>query len=212
MKLHLAIDTGTLQDALHLIEQLKDKVDIVEIGTPLILEYGMDFVREVRKQFPNIKIFADMKIVDGASIESEAGFEAGADIISVLALANDQTIIDAVKQAKIYKKEILVDFIEVPSIKSRAQQISELNVDILCVHSGIDTQKNGASPLNDLCILRETIHNKEIAVAGGINIDNILSIAHLHPDIIVVGGALSKHKDPRYYADELRAIMNRVSL
>ena len=52
MKLQLALDTFTLEAALALVEQVRDCVDIIEIGTPFLLEYGMEAVRRFRRAFP----------------------------------------------------------------------------------------------------------------------------------------------------------------
>ena len=40
MKLQIALDDVTLEQALALLEQVKDDVDIVEVGTPFMMEYA----------------------------------------------------------------------------------------------------------------------------------------------------------------------------
>lgn len=49
MKLQLALDDITLVDALVLVEKVKNYVDIIEIGSPFIIDEGMRAVREMRK-------------------------------------------------------------------------------------------------------------------------------------------------------------------
>ena len=59
MKLQLAIDDLTLEQAIQLVEEVHDYIDIIECGTPFIFEYGMHSVREMKKRFPNKEILAD---------------------------------------------------------------------------------------------------------------------------------------------------------
>ena len=52
MKLQLALDDITLEDALSLVRTVRDYIDIIEIGTPFVIEYGMEAVRVMKKEFP----------------------------------------------------------------------------------------------------------------------------------------------------------------
>ena len=52
MKLQIALDDVTLEQALALLEQVGDDVDIVEVGTPFMMEYGMEPVRRIKERFP----------------------------------------------------------------------------------------------------------------------------------------------------------------
>ena len=42
MKIQVAIDRVTLNKAIEIIESVKDSVDIIEIGTSLIKDYGLE--------------------------------------------------------------------------------------------------------------------------------------------------------------------------
>ena len=42
MKLQLALDDITLEDAIALVHRVHDYVDIIEIGTPFVIAYGME--------------------------------------------------------------------------------------------------------------------------------------------------------------------------
>lgn len=48
MKLQLALDILTLQQALALVEAVRNSIDRIELGTPFLLEYGMEAVRQMR--------------------------------------------------------------------------------------------------------------------------------------------------------------------
>ena len=89
MKLQLALDTLSLKQCLDLVEKVKDTVDIVEIGTPVLLEYGLWAVREMKGRFPDLEVLADAKIMDAGEYEASQCFEAGADYVTVLGASHD---------------------------------------------------------------------------------------------------------------------------
>src|SRR5207237_10307963 len=97
MRLQLAIDTQTLSEAEALVSRVRDLVDLVEVGTPLMIREGVGAVRRVRAVFPGLTRVADLTIADGGHFEATLGFEAGARIVTVLAAAAAETIRDAVR-------------------------------------------------------------------------------------------------------------------
>ena len=44
MKLQRALDDVTLEEALALVDRVKKYIDIIEIGTPLVYEYGISLL------------------------------------------------------------------------------------------------------------------------------------------------------------------------
>ena len=46
--LQLALDDVSREDALALLAPVQDDIDIAEIGTPLLMRYGLDIVRADR--------------------------------------------------------------------------------------------------------------------------------------------------------------------
>ena len=73
VELQLALDFISIEDSIELLKEVGDSIDIVEIGTPFIVKDGMRAVREVRKAFPNLKILADLKIMDAGKEETACG-------------------------------------------------------------------------------------------------------------------------------------------
>ena len=49
--------------------------------------------------------------MDAGKLEAEIGFDAGADVVSVLGLASNETILGAKESAIKYKGKILIDMI-----------------------------------------------------------------------------------------------------
>ncbi len=79
----------------------------IEAGTPLIKSEGINAVRELKKALPGTKIVADMKTVDTGAMEVEMAAKAGADIVILLAIADDSTIKDALRAARKYGVQIM---------------------------------------------------------------------------------------------------------
>ena len=76
MELQLALDFISIEDSIELLKEVGDSIDIVEIGTPFIVKDGMRAVREVRRAFPDLKILADLKIMDAGKEETACAVEA----------------------------------------------------------------------------------------------------------------------------------------
>lgn len=191
MKLQLALDTLSLEDCLTLLEETKGIVDIAEIGTPFIIKEGIKPVRVIKENFPQLEVLADIKIMDAEALESETAFRAGTDIITVLSVSNNETILDAVKTAKKYKGKVMVDMIAVKDLVERTKEIDAMGVDYICVHTAFDIQATGKNPLDELIEVNKVIKNAKSAVAGGVKLATIDEIVNEGAEIIVVGGAVS---------------------
>lgn len=203
MKLQVALD-GNLDDAITTLRLVEPYVDIAEIGTPLIYREGMHAVRQIRETFPNLTLLADLKIMDAGEEEATIAFEAGCDIVTVLGVAQDATVRGVVKAARSAGKQILADLIQVADPVARGRELLVLGCDYLCVHTGYDAQRGGDSPLETLSRLRHELGNVSLAVAGGINTNTIDAVAALQPEIIIVGGAITRGADPAAIAHQLR--------
>jgi len=202
-KLQLALDDISLENALSLLQDLQDDIDIVEVGTPFMIQYGMKAVREIRKAFPELYILCDGKIMDAGAYEAEEMLQAGADCITVLAVTDDSTIRACVKTAEKYHADVMTDMLCVQDLASRAKELEQLGVDIIAVHTGVDQQAQGRTPLMDLKELKHAVSSARLAVAGGIKLDTVDAYLSLVPDIIIVGSGILREKDPRRAARDL---------
>lgn len=52
MKLQYAMDTFSMEEALDKVNCLLGVVDVFEIGTPMLLRYGLEAVRTLRARYP----------------------------------------------------------------------------------------------------------------------------------------------------------------
>jgi 3-hexulose-6-phosphate synthase len=207
MKLQLALDVCTIEDGIALVESVRDYIDIIEIGTPLIIEHGLRPVALFKDRFPEKSVLADVKIMDAGEHEAKLCFAKGADIVTVLGVAHDSTIAGVVKAAKAYGKQVLVDMIDVHDIAKRTLEIEKLGADFLCVHTAFDIQSTGVNPLDELRLINAVLTVGKAAVAGGVKVATVGDIVKEKPEIIVVGGGITSQSDPVVAAKRIKEIM-----
>jgi 3-hexulose-6-phosphate synthase / 6-phospho-3-hexuloisomerase len=194
--LQVALDLMHLKRALEIAsEAVEGGADWIEAGTPLIKSEGADVLRELKRSFPGRLIVADMKTMDVGGFEVEIAAKAGADVISVLGLADDGTIHEAVLSARQYGAKVMVDLIGVGDKAARAKRVEDLGASFVCLHVGIDEQmKGGAAPVETVRSVARTV-TVPIAVAGGITSESAPLLLEAGASIIIVGGGIIKAED-----------------
>ncbi|RBA03774.1 3-hexulose-6-phosphate synthase [Staphylococcus arlettae] len=196
MELQLAIDLLNKEEAAELANKVKDYVDIVEIGTPIVINEGLPSVQHLNDNIDGVKVLADLKIMDAAGYEVSQAVKFGADVVTILGVAEDASIKGAVEEAHKHGKELLVDMIAVQDLEKRAQELDALGADYIAVHTGYDLQAEGVSPLDSLRKVKAVIKNSKVAVAGGIKPETIEEVAGENPDLVIVGGGIANADDP----------------
>lgn len=210
MKLQIALDNVSYEGAKELLEKVKNSIDIIEIGTPFAYSSPISLIGELKWCYPDKKILADYKILDGGEFMASLAYRAGADITTVSARAHDETIEGAVRAARKFGREILVDMMAVPldEIEDRTRFAAAIGADYICVHTSLDVA-NAVDPLSSLDAARLGSKTIGLSVAGGINLSTIDRLVDARPDVVIIGGALVTAKDPENIAHELKARMER---
>ena len=208
MKLQLALDTLSFKESIDLLDLVHQYIDIIEVGTPFLIEEGLKPIREFKKRYPNNLILADAKIMDAGEYESNLCFQAGADLVTVLGATNDITIIEAVKAAKTYNGAIMIDMIAIQDLNKRCQEIDQFGVDYICVHTAFDVQKSGENPLAELAVVNSLIKNSKSAVAGGLKYETVKEVLKEGCEIIVVGGGIINERDQVEACKKIRRLID----
>jgi 3-hexulose-6-phosphate synthase len=212
MKLQVAIDLLSTADALTLLTKVADNVDVIEIGTPLVKIDGLKVLTAVKAAHPTKAIFADLKTMDAGELEADLAFKAGADMVSVLALAADATIAGAVRAAKAHGKDIVADLIGVPAAKrlARIAELKELGIAHVEVHAGLDEQATPGYRIEDLL---ESVRGSvlPVAVAGGINSGTIGLVRDSGAAFAVVGGGIYGAADPAAASRTLKDAASQIA-
>lgn len=208
MKLQIAVDIADKNKMIEIADSIYDVIDIYEVGTPVIMKEGLSPIKAMKDKFPNLCVLADTKIIDGGAIECTDVCESGADIITVLAVADNATITEVVEVAHKFECKVLADLICIKDICKRSQELLKMGVDYVGVHTGVDMQKSGRTPLKDLEELVNNINTSKIAVAGGVNHNTITSYVSFEPEIIISGAALYNAPDVRKAVLEMKGYLN----
>ena len=208
MKLQVALDEVTLSEGINLIHQIENDVDIIEVGTPLVIREGMSAVRQFKQRFPTKEILADEKIVDGGAFEANLGFEAGADYVTVVSITDNLTIQSCIQAANARGKKTVVDLIGCPDLATRVSELEKMGAHMLSVHTGADQQAVGRRPLADLKVVQQFASNIALSVAGGINSQTIGSYVALKPEVVIVGSGICKAANPAQVAHAIKQSLN----
>ncbi|MCK9592061.1 MAG: orotidine 5'-phosphate decarboxylase [Methanoregula sp.] len=210
--LQVALDLLELKRALQIAqESINGGADWIEVGTPLIKSEGMHAIRSMREHFPDSIIVADMKVADTGTMEVEMASKAGANIICILADADDSVVAEAVRASRLYGVRIMADLINVKDPISRACELETLGVDIICAHVGIDQQMIGKNSIELLTSLSGIIHIP-LAVAGGIGEATAGDAIRCGADIVIVGGWIVRSADVTNNTKKIRQEMDNPSI
>ncbi len=203
MKLQFAMDTLTTDAALELAAAAAPHVDILELGTPLIKSAGLSAITAIKSAHPDKVILADLKTMDAGELEADIAFRAGADLVTVLGVADDSTIAGAVKAAQAHDKGVVVDLIGVEDKPQRAKEVIGLGAVFVEMHAGLDEQAKDGYSIKSLLDDGEA-SGVPFSVAGGVNTSSIVAVHASGAKIAVAGSAIYSARDVGAAAAELR--------
>jgi 3-hexulose-6-phosphate synthase len=178
-------------------------VDIIEIGTPLIIEEGLHALEAIKARFPDKKYLADLKVMDAGKIEAASGFIRGADIVTVLAAADDLTIRGALEAAEASGGQVMVDLINLLDPPGRASHLCAMGVPIICCHTAVDLEGAAGVNFGAVQTIRKIVRS-QLAVAGGLNLEIADQALSSGADILVIGRGITDQPSPRQAARRLR--------
>lgn len=185
----LALDVRTPGEALAVAEMgVRAGVDWLEAGTPLILFSGIPVVGEVASAFPGRRIFADIKIVDGARKYVVAAAGHGAHVVTVCGAASDATIRQAVAGAREAGVQLAVDLYATPDPVARAREAVAMGADIVYLHYGGDAW--AANPEGDVTLALVPELRKAVDVPIGFataSADSAVAAVEAGADIVAIG-------------------------
>lgn len=208
-KLQLALDTTSMEKSIRLLEAAGEFVDIVEIGTPWLLQFGAEGLKEIRSHCSSAELLCDGKIMDAGDAEAKLLMDAGANWVTVMALTDERTIRECVRVAHEGGAKVMADMLCVEDVPAMVRRLEACNVDCIAVHVGLDQQAGGVTPLSALKKLAACKPACMTAVAGGISANTIDDYLKLDPDIVIVGGGIGGCSDPRAAALRIRECIDR---
>ncbi|GAA3940940.1 3-hexulose-6-phosphate synthase [Actinomadura viridis] len=205
MLLQLAID-----DPAHLgvVPEVIDLVDIVEVGTPVLKRFGLASITTLRERSGGRPVLADTKTVDGGAKEAEMVFGAGASLMTVLSCASPATHAAAGRVAREYGAHVVVDTIADRRLPRRPGRFPG-HCDYLALHSPTDRRLDGEDDTRHIdAVASMRALGYRVSLAGGIGPANLAAVAEAAPEIVVVGGAITRAENPRRTAEWIVSTLN----
>lgn len=209
--LQVALDVLEIDRAVQIAkEAVEGGADWLEVGTPLIKSEGMDAIRKLREAFPDRKIVSDMKTIDTGALEVEMAAKSGASIVAVLGASCDAALSDALRAARKYGVELMVDLISTRNPVERAREMEQMGMDYVSVHVGIDMQMVGVDPLEVLQQIVKEV-NIPIAVAGGLNAETAAAAVGMGAEIVIIGGNIVRSAKVTESSRKIRRAIDRAA-
>jgi 3-hexulose-6-phosphate synthase/6-phospho-3-hexuloisomerase len=194
----ISLDITNIPEAIETAQvAIRAGVDWLEVGTPLIIAEGMNGVRALRKEFPNVPIVADLKTMDGGWLEAEIMAKAGATHVVVMERAHAETIKVVVKAGKDFGVQVMGDNLAASDLVAAAKRLEDLGCDFIIHHIGYDQRKaivaSGGTCPSPLDQLREVVQSVRIPVqaVGGLSIEQAIRTPEYGAPLVVLGAPLA---------------------
>lgn len=187
---------------------------IFEAGTPLIKQFGLSVIGEIRKIRPNCFIVADLKTLDTGNLEARMVSNAGGDAAVVSGLAPIETIAAFIKEAKKCGIYAIIDMLNVEEPAKLIEKLGEMGGKALLpqyveMHRAIDKEASGEYSWRDILKIKEVGQKYGakilVATAGGIRQPVVKKAIAAGADIVVVGRAITASKDIKNAAESFLA-------
>ncbi len=158
---------------------------IIEAGTPLIKQYGIQVVSQIRQIWGG-ELCADMKIIDGAVAEVEMAARAGATSVTAMGSASKETLTLFVSACKKNNVTSIVDMMNI-SNPMRTLWKNGVVPDSVFIHRGRD-EENAYGKILQYKEIAKIKGKWEVAMgaAGGIDTREFQSALFNGSDIVVV--------------------------
>ena len=201
----LALDVTEREEALKIAENVREFVDAIKVGYPLILATGLDIIRELARFAP---VIADFKVADIPNTNRlicEQVFKAGADAVIVQGFTGRDSLDACIEVASKYGKDVfVVSEMSHPGgaefLQSAAEAIAKMAVEAGAF--GLVAPATRAERVKEIRKIigdRLTIISPGVGAQGGKASDVISAGA----DWVIVGRSIYKAESPKEAACEI---------
>jgi len=194
MDLQVAIDRITLDAAVDLAQKLDERVDIIEFGTSLIKDYGLERIHQALPQLHHAKLLLDIKTIDEGDYEFDKGFAVG-DILTVMGAASPDTVASVYHLTQQRGKTMFIDLME--TTNDRIAKIVDCPDAIYGIHHAKDSKAGFDAAATVADFHQQFPAVQHISVAGGIDLAMAQKLAQQGiAESVIVGSAIVKTADP----------------
>ncbi len=224
-QLQLVFDHGKRHEIIRGCDEMADYVDIIEIGYPELITFGLDVIKEIHNAHPDLKLCVDAKVFHGGSGVTRRCFEAGASIVTVLGTAPNPVIQQMVRHAREYGGKIMCDVDGIKRVGKRVAEVDALGVDYVSIASGflmeheydLNKRNHGSifqvRPLELAAAVKRNLIHAGLAVGTGINEENIDYVMKLNPAIVMVGRGIyyDENSPNEYHTASVETRIQRIA-
>lgn len=206
MDLQVAIDRVTLDKAVDLAQKLDAHVDIIEFGTSLIKDYGLEQIHARLPKLQHAQLLLDLKTIDEGEYEFDKGFAVG-DILTVMGAASPDTLTSVYALTQSRGKQMFIDMMEISEDKTA--QIVDHPDAIYGIHHAKDSRIGFDAAATVAKFHEQFPAVKRISVAGGIDLAMAQKLADQGiTESVIVGSAIVKTADPVAEAQKFMEVMH----
>lgn len=205
----ISLDCPTCEEALKLARLGRQAgVHWLEAGTGLLLGSGLEGIRALRREFPDVPIIADTKTMDGGYPLSKWCGQAGADYAVIMSAAGEHVIRGAIRCREEFGTKVMVDTMYERDQVGVCRRCEDLGVDYLVLHLGFEERavEQRRSPLDYL----EAVHaavSIPIQVVGGLSIADSIRAFEIGAHSVAIGGPIVPGDAGPQMVDDLRRIV-----
>ncbi|URZ86848.1 3-keto-L-gulonate-6-phosphate decarboxylase UlaD [Floricoccus penangensis] len=202
--LQIALDHSDLPSALKDVKNVGDIVDILEVGTILVLQEGDQAIKCVRAMYPEKTIVADTKCADAGTTVAGNVAKAGADWMTVICAATIPTMKAAAKEVKDLQVELYGDW-----TYDQAQEWLDAGIDQAIYHQSRDALFAGETwGEKDLTKVKKLIDmGFRVSVTGGLDVDTLKLFEGIPVYTFITGRGITAAENPakaaQAFQDEL---------
>lgn len=205
--LQVALDNNTLSDALKSVSLLGDVVDVIEAGTILCLQEGMEAVRCLRALYPEKIILADTKCADAGGTVAKNSKVAGANWMTVICSATIPTMKAALNEIDDLQVELYGDW-----TYDHARQWKEAGLSQVVYHQSRDALLAGETwGKKDLEKVQKLIEmGFKVSVTGGLELETLNLFKGIDVYCFIAGRSLRDAESPKKEAQRWQEEISKI--
>ena len=203
--LQLALDNRSLEDALSTMNNnLEDYVDIIEVGTWLILCEGLKAIKTFRDKYPNKLLVADHNSADSGFLKLV--MQQGADLNTAIAVMPDDLLKECLDDAKEIGCNVQVCLYGDLWNLDDCKRIRELGAEYIVVTNYHDEwTKQDVENVRAICDM-----GFKVSIADGVTKDTLKLFKGIPIYAVVMGGAIRKADDPVAAAKDIQKELEEI--
>jgi orotidine-5'-phosphate decarboxylase len=206
----LALDLQTIEEAMKVAGCVREHIDTIKIGYPLVLAEGLESISIVKEEF-DCRVIADFKVADIPETNtkiSDLTFKAGADAIIVHGFVGEDSVKACVDSAQKFNREIfLLTEMSHPGA-SRFLQIAAEEIASMGVDMGLKNYVAPSTKLNRLKKIRSIVGEDSFIISPGVGVQGGDPSQTLEfADAIIVGRSIYSSDNPE---KAVKSIINGI--